>query len=560
MDSSSSTPETLTLARPTDFRVCNDDEEDALSEPWGVAPIDFTYSVDTSISLVSLTSTERDAVLSSLSAAIVESIYEYGCAPQLGRKRWRSLSSPGSVSRRAEILSISPGIGHELMGECDDQSFAFNTANESFCNEIRGTVVIAFDRTKDQSTIAATDFKSVGKSVLSRIEEDMMNENFIDAVNDDLQSSGVTVNSMKYIDSDYLDLVSQNAFTPLDWSNDDGVEVEPVGGLTRFAKVAIPFMVILSLVAVVLCWLAAKASPKDSFFAKLLRWRDRREEKKLKQLRMKESKAALALEATLQDLKEAEAKKHARSYGVVTDNAARSGVSLFSTRSRPQSTAPISDGSFHPSDTETGSCGRSVEGSPSPEMNIAPKAAETQTADANLRTKDTPIRALTAFFNGQNAIGSVLPAPSLMERINSCSVPQNCLANGTNENPKNGTVMQYIVPGVGVERTNSLIDESESPLPGFTRSSTAPDLARSSTLQIVNTASPSMGRKKAAAYKEYINRKMFQRNAHLHQEQYNQQDEVEEVENKPDDQSEMEIGVKRTFTDSQGTVREMIAL
>lgn len=566
MDSSTSILDAVTPERQTDFRVCNGDEDDSLRQPWGVAPIDFTYAIETSISLGSLTAAERDAVLSSLSAAIVDSVYEYGCAPQLGRKRRRqtavSLPSSGSVSRRAEILSISPGIGHELLGGCNDPSFSFSNGNESFCNEIRGTVVVAFDRTKDRkSNIAGSDFWSVGKSVLARIEEDMDNINFIVAVNDDLQSSGVAINSMKFIDSDYLDLVSQNAFTPLNWSNSDGVQVEPTSGLTRFAKVAIPFMVILSLGAVVLCWLAAKASPKDSFFAKLLRWRETRREKKLKQLRMKESKPALSLEATLQDLSDVEAKNpaHSRSYGVVTHPSAhplaRNRVSLFSERSRPQSTVPITDGSFHPSDTETGSCGRSVEESPSDKIKTETKNADTNKASANLRKKDTPIRALTSFFSGPSTIGSVLPEPTLMQRINSCSIPDNCFANGTNEKPKNGTVMRYIVPGV--ERTNSLIDESEGPLPAFARSNTETDLTRSSTLQIVNT-SPSMGKKKSEAYREYINRKMFQRNAELAQKQDDQQDD--QPEGKPDDESEMEIGIKRTFTDSQGTVREMIAL
>ena len=566
MDTSSPPPSSLTSRRPTDFRVCYDDDNgsgdqsgstaDALRQPWGVAPIDFNYSIKTDILLESPTDEAKDAILKGVSVAIIESIYDYGCVPQQNRKRRRqsvvSFGSSASISRRAEILSISPGIGHEWLGDCDDLSSGGNNGDvtELFCSKIRGTVVIAFDRKNHpNSTVSdASDFESVGNLVLSRIEEDMANGIYADKVNNDIERFGVVINSMKYIDSDYLDLVSQDAFNPLDWSN--SIEVHSVG-MTRFSKVAIPIMVILSLIAMALCWCAVFSYPVDSFFAKMRRSKkERRREEDRKRKRQKESKHALSLEATLQDLTNTEIKQywdqnpaHSKNSGnqrgsltlPMRNNQSMRGISRFLPTSEipsPQSTMHIADGTFHPSDTETGSTGRSVEDNPPIRRRMDGSFS------ANARSNSTPIRTISSFF-GKNDAAEVLPDPTLMDRIRSCTgIPNNdCFGDDPrNKNDNNGTVMRYVMPSV--ERSNSLIEESKPPTPNISRDRTSPNMARSPM--------PAMGTKKSAAYRKYIDKKIRHQNA--------------ECDRLDGQIMPMEIGVKRTFTDGQGRIREMVAL
>mmetsp|Transcript_19404 Transcript_19404/g.39890 ORF Transcript_19404/g.39890 Transcript_19404/m.39890 type:complete len:153 (+) Transcript_19404:752-1210(+) len=119
------------------------------------------------------------------------------------------------------------------------------------------------------------------------------------------------------------------------------------------------------------------------------------------------------------------------------------------------------------------------------------------------------------------------------KKISACTgIPCTGIPNNENQNQHDGAVMRYITPSV--VRSNSLIDEEELPPENISRSLTMPSPSRSWF--------PRMGSKKAAAYKEYINEKMHQRNPEL-------------AHSEP-----MKIGVKRTFTDSQGQIREMVAL
>jgi hypothetical protein len=600
MDGSTPPPSALSSPRPRDFRLCYDDgngsndptsnSADVRRQPWGVAYIDFLYSIETTFSQLMLSQREKDAILTSVSAAIIESVYEYGCLPQRRRKRRRQtavsslLLSSASSSRRAEILSISPGIGHDWLGECDDLSSINNNDNENYfsCNEIHGTVVIAFDE-KDhpESTSAvASDFKSVANVVLSRIEEDMINGNYVDKVNNDMLQFGVTINNMKYIDSDYPDLAAQDAFEPLSTnsgsSEADMFRADPFD-MTLFSKVAIPIMVVLSLLAMGLCWCAILSCPTELFFPKSRKNEDEDRYSKGSHNRhahtgdrkdnnnskpkgsSKESLRALSLEATLQDLSDIEMLTYGdqsavqsmsygnqRSYSTTASRNAQSsrGINRF---------LPTVDGNFHPSDTETGSSGHSAEmhydmkdrtpaGSRVDSMKVSHRG---KVADDSLFVKKakrnaTPIRVISSIFSKSNANP---PANDLMDRINSCtSIPNNnCFGDEQmlppstmlNRENNNSTILRYVIPTV--ERSNSLL-EAESPRLPVSRNRTQPT-ARS-------PLSP-MGTKKSAAYREYINKKMLQREAEYEQ---------------PDISIPMEIGVKRTFTDAQGRIREMVAL
>jgi len=503
----SSTP--LTSRRPTDFRVCYDDDtgiidplDSTARRPWGVAPIDFNYAIHTDVASESLTDMEKDAILTSVSAAIIESVYEYGCFPRQSRKRRRQTAvSSASISRRAEILSISPGSGHEWLGDCA------GLTSGSHCSEIRGTVEIAFDRKvhPESTSTGAVDFESVGNTVLFRIQEDMINGNYVDKVNNDMRSFGRVISTMKYIDSDYPDLAAKDAFGALDWSTADSeLSAASAGGMTRFSKAAIPIMVILSLLAMGLCWCAYKSFPMEYFFAKRRRSKD---EKARKEKRKHESKHALSLEATLEDLEEVETRKYGdRSF---------SRFSPVVMGTRAQSAPNIGNGAFQPSDTETGTF-----------------ADETAIFSSNEKRNATPIRLLSSLFGNSNTTTVPLsPEPTITEKISACTgIP--CTGNPNNQNQNNGAVMRYITPSV--VRSNSLIDEEELPPENISRSLTMPSPSRSWF--------PRMGSKKAAAYKEYINEKMNQRNPELANPE------------------PMKIGVKRTFTDSQGQIREMVAL
>jgi len=612
MNGSTPLASTLTSQRPRDFRVCYDSDSgsnvstanvaDARRKPWGVAPIDFTYSIETNFSLLSLSLREKETLLPSVSAAIIESVYEYDCLSQRRRKRRRQsavsslLTSSVSSSRRAEILSVGPGIGHEWLGECGDISFSNNNdeKNDYFCIKIRGTVVIAFDGEEHpESTIAiASDFKSVGDVVLSRIEEDMINGNYVDKINNDLLMFGLTIISMKYIDSNYPGLVAQGAFGPL--NSNSGLETAMVRvdtvGMTLFSKVAIPIMVILFLLAMGLCWCAVLSCPADLFFAKTrsrnqesgdnkdedsrnhsrsnsgregeIGYRnnsipfsitnidkknaDIRRNEKYRHKGSRESSRTLSLEATLQDLSDIEVLKYGNQNPV------------HSMSSGNQSTMHVVDGNSHPSDTETGSSSPSVEicndikddvptGIKVDLMNVPYR----EVADGSLSAKkakfnSTPIRAISSFFS--KSISSTVPQGptstiNLMDRISSCtSIPNNhCLGdeqelqprtttNGTNTN---STVLRYIIPTV--ERCNSLMEEESEP----------PALSRKSVPNKAGSPLSRMGSKKSAAYREYINQKILQRKAGYEQS---------------DTSMSMQIGVKRTFTDSQGRIREMVAL
>lgn len=557
MDGSGPPSTPLTSRRPRDFRVCYDDNASD-RQPWGVAQIDFLYSIQTNFPSESLSLRQKDAILGSISAAIVESVHKYGCSSRQSRKRRRqsAVSSSASSSRRTEMLSISPGDGHEWLGECD----GLQTINESFCNEIHGTVEIAFDveDTPGSSSAVASDFKSVGEIVLSRIKDDMTNGNYLDNVRNDV--FGVTVNNIKYIDSDYLDLVAQDAFVPL---NSNSEYPEATFNLTLFSKIAIPIMVILSLLAMGLCWCAMVSCPTDVFFAKRRQNKDshnqhaergdRKNNRKSKnvstgrneKLDLKsrnESSRSYSLEAIRQDLSVAESTKYGH------QKAARSSLStnqvlpfLARSHARTQSRLHTLDSNPHPSDTETGSSGRSVE----MRNNFEDHAPSRRTIDltkpygrekrfANEKRSFNPMNAIASLFGQRNS-------NDLVDRITACN--NNCFGDEQeappptmrNENSNKDTVLKYVIPTV--ERSNSLVDNESS----------TPPVSRKATPTAVRSPYAQMGTKKSAAYREYINDKMIQRSAELD----------------PPDKSvpiPMEIGVKRTFTDSQGRIREMVAL
>mmetsp|Transcript_52625 Transcript_52625/g.59801 ORF Transcript_52625/g.59801 Transcript_52625/m.59801 type:complete len:141 (-) Transcript_52625:1052-1474(-) len=110
-----STPATLLLSvstpqRPKNFRVCQNNNSGNKAGT-AIAPIAFLYSVETNLSSMSLSLEAKEAIVSSVSAAIIDKIYEYDCPTR------RTLSSSSSL-RRMEIQSISPGNGHEWLGEC----------------------------------------------------------------------------------------------------------------------------------------------------------------------------------------------------------------------------------------------------------------------------------------------------------------------------------------------------------------------------------------------------------------------------------------------------------
>jgi len=603
MNGSTASPSPLSSPRPRDYRLCYDDgngsngpisnSADVRPQPWGVAIVDFLYSIDTNFSDSMLSQVEKDAILRSMSAAIIDSVYEYGCIPQGSRKRRRqtavsSLSS-ASASRRAEILSISPGIGHDWLGECNGLSSSNNNDNENdfSCNEIHGTVVIAFDEKDDPeaTSAVASGFESVGNVVLSRIEEDMINGNYVDKVNNDMLNFGVKINNMKYIDSDYPDLAAQDAFEPLNY-NSGASEVDifraDTFDMTLFSKIVIPIMVVLSLLAMGLCWCAIRSCPTELFFPKSRKSEDEDRYSKGSNNRhadrgvrkdnnnnnkprssSKESSRALSLEATLQDLSDIEKLTYGdqsaaqsmsygnqSSYSIPPSRSAQShrGVNRF---------LPTVDGNFHSSDTDTGSSGHSAEmhydmknrEPPGRRVNSMQAGHRGRVANDSSFAKQatrnaTPIRVLSHMF-GQSNANRVPPVPTstaeLMDRINSCtSIPNNdCFANeqmlppSTMLNRENNNSLRYVVPTV--ERSNSLVKYESSRLP----------VSRSRTQPTARSPLSPMGTKKSAAYREYINKKMIQREAKYEQ---------------PDTSLPMKIGVKRTFTDAQGRVRDMVAL
>jgi len=604
--------------RPRDFRVCVNDnsgtnigantEADVRRHPWGVAPIHFRYSIESLFSPTLLSVMEKDSILKSVSAAIIESIYEIGCLPQ-NRKRRRQNAvsfSSSTRSRRAEILSISPGTGHEWLGPCDDLLPSDNIPNTivTYCSMILGTLVIGFDENihlnSNTSNVTANDFNSVGNVVLSKIEQDMINGNYIEIVNDDIASLGVTISYMTFIGSDYPDLVNENVFGSMN-ANPQLLEAGSVplklAEMTRFSKVVIPIMAILFLLAMAFCWCAIMSWPKDVFPQKNRRKKSENEDfhgnHSQNHLQPNVRRDAddidpipssmtrygnageLSLAATLQDLSHAEALKYGDQKTTQPSSSGnpenyssipRRNTKLsrdtnqflpVTARDRPQNTMYVVDGTYHPSDTETGSSGRSVDfrndiGDFFPNE----RKADLENAVNHGKVPDdhsfakkggrnaTPIRFLSSFLGGNNASEATSTATNtnnLMDRISSCTSIQNnkCLGGAhellpdVSKKQNDENKFRYVIPTV--DRSNSLVEtESLKRLPS---SEEIPNRTRSTLSR--------MGTKKSAAYREYINDKILRREA-----------ECEQLESS----IPIEIGVKRTFTDAQGRIREMVAL
>ena len=298
-ESTTLTPSVSPPQRPKNYKECQHSQNE--NEPWNdavvtVAPIEFLYSVETTTEtttdLSPLSLEAKEAIMSSVSAAIIESIYEYDCP--LLQQRALSLLSSRSRRRRMEIQSISsPENGHVWLGECissetADEGGSSSTGNDSSnidnnnnnnnnnivessgnsnCNEIDGTVVIGFD----ENGSSPSDFNSVGTVVLTRIQMDMTDGNYLEHINADMKDFNVTITKMKYIDSDYFDLVDQDVLASLNSGLDD-VSLAAAGteqiGMTLFSKAAIPVMVILFVLAMAFCWCALMSCPAEAIFCK----------------------------------------------------------------------------------------------------------------------------------------------------------------------------------------------------------------------------------------------------------------------------------------------------
>ena len=603
-----------TSQRPRDFRVCVDDdngntdvantEADLRRNPLAVAPIQFRYSIGTDFSPALLSLRQKDLILSSVSTAVIDSIYGIGCLPP-GRKRRRQTAvsfSSSARSRRAEILSISPGTGHEWLGSCEDFLPSNGPPNTigTYCSMIQGIVVISFDEKNDpdSNSTVATDFDSVGNVVLSKIEEDMINGIYIEKVNDDIMTQGVAISNMSYIDSDYPDFVAQGVFGSMNTDPaflEAGTVPVTIAEMTLFSKVAIPIMAILFLLAMVFCWCALKSWPNNASFPKIRKRssenedfrgsnnylqpnakRDQDENDLVPSSITRYGNAGeMSLAATLQDLSRAEMLKYGdRNTTQPSSSGNNENPSTIpkwntksssgterclpaSVRSRPQNTMHVVDGTSHPSDTETGSSSHSVDfhngmGDYLPKERKA--ALENGVNRARVpndhpfvkrrERKTTPIRLLSSFLGRNNASevsSNVTKTNNLIDRISSCTgiESNNCLG-GDQELPSHGLrnqndekAFRYVIPTV--DRSNSLVEtESRTRLPP---SEETPNTS-------VSTLSR-MGTKKSAAYREYINNKMLQREAEW---------------DKPESSVPIEIGVRRTFTDAQGQIREMVAL
>jgi len=682
----------------SDSEAIDDDDDDKVDssssnraatrpQPWGIAPIEFLYSIETNVSSSLLSPRAKHTIVSSVSAAIIDSIYEHDCPPhwkrRRGRRRQRGLSDLSSSSlsglrsrsrsrsRRTEILSISPGDGHEWIGECGSLSSSTDNVNANdnvndndnedtndndnangllFCNQVEGNVVIGFDEmefpgTKVGPGTFAADFKSVGNVVLSRIEEDMINGIYLEKVNSAVLEFGVSVTTMKYIDSVYPDLVDQNAFAPLGALSRSpaGTPSESSGAsfaaadttnMTLFSKIAIPIMVILFVVAMALCWCAISSWPTDWFLEKKRTSTQRKidvgeqggkphKKYSLNQSIRKISEGVRAnrnsgrdtgpqhslnnvsppasitiktksdnahtkrhrndkdkhedcenrprtpsLEATLQDLTETERMKYGdqgapysisgrrgRTYSTLPIDNSRAGVNRFLpivVRPRPHSMIRVADGSSntHPSDTETGSTAPSV-GIINDEMNspnnyrrdrssvrnkvgfvdLSDSDSESESDDALSTKKSSASRGLFSSFFKNRTIEpprNTTSVINLVDRVGGCTSggDSHCFRDDSEMAPptNNNTILRYVIPTAG--RNNSLL-EVEKPMGD---KATSP--------------SSRMSAKKAIAYRAYINKKMIQRAKEFDQEL----------------SIPMEIGVKRSFMDDRGYVREMVAL
>jgi len=616
---------------PKNFRVCQNNNSGNKAGT-AIAPIEFLYSVETNLSSMSLFLEAKEAIVSSVSAAIIDRIYEYDCPKR------RTLSSLPS-SRRMEIQSISPGNGHEWLGECfslstgeggsgsgssSSGSNIDNNINTS-CNEIDGTVVIGFDETGP----GPSDFRSIGTIVLTRIQEDMTNGNYLEKLNIDIQNLNVTVTKIKYIDSDYLEMVDQNVFASMNAGSDSNLSAQQTG-MTVFSKAAIPVMVVLFLLAMGLCWCALSSCPTEVIFWKNNRKKEVDEESegssyskdsrylstlhkpkaehlsyvkahprhlsrlsstmdvypnsgrdgrlctkgnddqdlpsfsttcrddvnKSKKRRNNEEDEVLppSLEATLKDLSEAELKSYGRrqTFSTLPIGNTNTRVNRFLPipirRSKSQSMIYVEEGS-HPSDTETdneksGCSSNGLHEDNSKDSVIENeidfvKVEDPESAYSKLKGQKRqqqqhsthPIlpssrRVFPFFFKSINNQKGVPNNPSpvidLVDRVTACTSSDNHCFGDTKEipAPDNTTVINYL-PVAEV-----------TPIPSITT-------ALSPTQRI--------SVKKSAAYREYINNKMRQRN-------HSMEGTVCE------DDVPMEIGLKRSVVDDRGTIREMVAL
>jgi hypothetical protein len=671
--------------RPRNFKECQQSQNE--NAPWNdaiatVAPIEFLYSVETTTEtttdLSPLSLEAKEAIMSSVSDAIIESIYEYDCP--LPQQRALSLFSSRSRRRRMEIQSISsPGYGHVWLGECISSETAdeggISTSNDSRnidndnnnnivessdinCNEIDGTVLIGFD----ENGSSPSDFNSVGTVVLSRIQEDMTNGNYLEHINADMEKFNVTITKMKYIDSDYLDLVDQDVLASLNSGLDDvslAAGTEQIG-MTLFSKAAIPVMVILFVLAMAFCWCALMSGPAEAIF-----WKNNKKKKeefdegsegniyskstlhkpKAKDLRYtnahphklssrsstmdvprnsgRDGRISLkgkddkdlpsssycngdnnnnnkrrknhnqeedevlspSLEATLKDLTEAELKSFGNESYAMTRRQTFSSLPMGNTintrgnrfltiptrRSRSQSMIHAVEVSHPASDTETdydkSGCSSNVSGlhdensldSMGTENKIDfVKVDDIQSVSSKPNKKKKPRqvvhhqeqstppilpssrRLFSSFFTSKDnrkETPSRNPSSAInfVERVTACTSDNIQCLGDTEEMPApynntNNVVLNYI-PG----SSNPLRATQVPPVPTISTSSSA-----------------RMSTKKSAAYRDYINKKMLLRNHSLERNHSLDGSLYEDV--------PMEIGLKKSFVDERGKIREMVAL
>ncbi|KAG7369205.1 hypothetical protein IV203_031948 [Nitzschia inconspicua] len=185
--------------------------------------------------------------------------------------------------RQLGIQSISSGMGHQIIGGClqdgeeeeedpsmqDGNTTATNNNNVTVfdykipsCAQIGGIVLIGFD-THGETTATSSSFRTVGKTVIDRIQDDMANGIYLDQVNRDMEPFDVQVSSIRFDHTNYFDKVDQGVFSSLqsnDWA-------QSPSGLFTFSKIAIPLVVLLFLFMFCFCWCSY------SEYAKILRRR-----------------------------------------------------------------------------------------------------------------------------------------------------------------------------------------------------------------------------------------------------------------------------------------------
>lgn len=257
---------------PTSQRKC-DNLYEGNEELWGVAPVGFVYSVETTKEL-SLGEVEN-VLLESVSAAVIDSIYNNDCSgktPESGRRLGRSKDKRllTSSQRRLVIQSISPGNRNQWRGECDSganssgnsttdsASFSRDGNGEGlFCNQFDGSVILGYDDVGD----TAYNFDSVGDTVIGRIQEDMSNGSYLDRINQDLLPFDVVVTRMAFIESNDFDSTDSGTIAP-----SNSLDVTAQGSeLTAFSKVTIPLLTVLALLILILCWLWYSTRIKSFF-------------------------------------------------------------------------------------------------------------------------------------------------------------------------------------------------------------------------------------------------------------------------------------------------------